>query len=77
MAHNSSDDSADHIHQSRGHGNLMSHLHEGHHADDATDNVKEDRRGKSESGRHRYGRRATDLPEQDEHEDDTNNPASH
>ena len=73
MAHNSADDSADHIHQGRGHDDL-GHMHEGHHADDATDNANEDRRGKSVSGHHRHGRRATDLPDQD---DDSNSSASH
>ncbi len=77
MAHNSANDSADLVHQSRGHDDLMEHRHEGHRTDDATDNANEDRRGKSESGRHRHGRRATDLPDQDNHEDDANNPASH
>ena len=77
MAHNGSDNSADHMHQGSGHDDLMSHLYEGRHADDATNNANKDRRGKSESGHHRYGRRATDIPDQDEHEDDTNNPASH
>ena len=72
MAHNSAEDSADHVHY-----DLMSHTHEGHRADDATDNANEDRRGKSESGHHRRGRRATDLPDQDDHDDDANNPASH
>ena len=77
MAHNSADDSADHGHQSRGHDGLMGHTHEGHRANDATGNVNEDRRGKSESGHHRHGRRATDLPDQDDHDDDANNPVSH
>ena len=77
MAHNSADDSADHGHQGRGHDGLMGHTHEGHRANDATGNVNEDRRGKSESGHHRHGRRATDLPNQDDHDDDANNPVSH
>ena len=55
----------------------MSHTHEGHRADDATDNANVDRRGKSESGHHRRGRRATDLPDQDDHDDDANNQESH
>ena len=77
MAHNSADDSADHGHQSRGHDGLMGHTHEGHRANDATGNVNEDRRGKSEFGHHLHGRRATDLPDQDDHDDDANNPVSH
>ena len=77
MARNSADDSADHLHQGRGHDDLMGHMHEDYRADDATDNANEDRRGKSESGHHRRGRRATDLPDQDDHGDDVNNPASH
>ena len=72
MAHNSAKDSAGHVHD-----DLMSHTHKGHRADDATDNANVDRRGKSESGHHRRGRRATDLPDQDDHDDDANNPASH
>ena len=75
MAHNSAEDSADHVHY-----DLMSHTHEGHRADDATynaNNANEDRRGKSESGHHRHGRRATDLPDQDDHDDDANNLVSH
>ena len=66
-AHNSAEDSADHVHQSHVHDDLMSHTHEGHRADDATDdatdNANEDRRGKSESGHHRRGRRSADLPD--------------
>ena len=77
MAHDNTDDSADHVHQSHVHDDLMSHTHEGHRADDATDNANEDRRGKSESGHHRRGRRATDLPDQDDHDDDVNNQESH
>ena len=77
MAHNSADDSADHGHQSRGHDGLMGHTHEGHRANDATGNVNEDRRGKSEFGHHLHGRRATELPDQDDHDDDANNPVSH
>ena len=61
-AQNSADNSADHMHQSRGHDDLMGHMHEGDHAEDATDNANEEHRGKSESGHHRHGRRATDLP---------------
>ena len=73
MAHNSTDDSAEPVHQGRGHDDLIRHMHEGHRAD----NANEDRRGKSESGHHRRGRRATDLPDQDDHDDDANNPVSH
>ena len=62
-AHNSAEDSADHVHQSHVHDDLMSHTHEGHRADDATDNANVDRRGKSESGHQRRGRRAADLPD--------------
>ena len=71
IVHNCSDDSPDHLHQRHGHDNLTSHIQKGRHANDATDNVNEDRRGKSESGHHRHGRRATDLNDQDEHVDDT------
>lgn len=77
MAHNSADDSADHLHQGRGHDDLMGHMQENHRADDATDNANEDRRGKSVSGHHRHGRRATDLPDQDGHEDNANNSTIH
>ena len=76
MAHNGSDDTADHVHQGRGHDDLIGHTQEGHHADNATDNASENRHGKSESGHHRHGRRATDLPDQDAYDDDANNPVS-
>ena len=73
MARNSADDPSDHLHQGREHDNFIEHRREGHHADDAN----EDRRGKNASGHRRHGRRATDLPGQDDHDDDANNPASH
>ena len=72
MAHNSAKDSAGHVHDE-----IMRDMYKARRTEDATDNTNVDRRGKSESGHHRRGRRATDLPDQVDHDDDANNPVSH
>lgn len=76
MARDGADDPAGHLHQDRGHDDHVGRKHQVHEAEDAADSANEDRRGKNALDHGHRGRRATDLPKQDDR-DNVVNPASH
>ena len=76
MARDGADDPAGQVRQGRGHDDHVGRKHQAHEAEDAADGADEDRRGKNALDHGHRGRRATDLPKQDDG-NDVLNPASH